>query len=103
VVAADEFSLIWVNDNIIDRCSVNVVALQATSPCIPNLDSSVLGARDHPFSFAVKCDAGDVIGVTFEGNHRIGISRFNIKQFDIIVTGSREKSLIRCDAKAVDL
>jgi hypothetical protein len=89
VIAADEFTLVWMNNNIIDCRSVNVIALQATSPCIPNLHGAVLRASDHPFSFTVKCDAGDVIRVTFKSNHGIGISRFDIEQFDIVVTGSR--------------
>jgi hypothetical protein len=103
VVTADELTLVGMNDNVIDSRFVHVIALQATSPGIPNLHGSVLGAGDHPFAFAVKCDAGDVIRVTFKGNHRVGIGRFDIKKFYIVMTGRRQESLVRCDAQAVDL
>lgn len=73
VVTTDELALIGMNDNIIDRSPVNVIPLQATCTSIPNLHSSILGASDHPFSLAVECHAGDVVRVTFEGNHGIGI------------------------------
>lgn len=73
VVTTDELALIGMNDHIIDCSPVDIIPLQATGTGIPDLHSSILGAGDHPFPFAVECHAGDVIRVTFKGNHGIGI------------------------------
>lgn len=73
VVTTDELALVGMNDYIIDRSSVNVVPLQATSTSIPDLHSSILGAGDHPFPLTVECHTGDVVCVTFKCNHGIRI------------------------------
>ena len=73
VVATDELALVGMDDHIVDCSTVNIIPLQATCASIPNLHSSILGASDHPFSLAVECHAGDVVRVTFKGNHGIGI------------------------------
>lgn len=103
MVATDKLALVRMNDYIIDRSPVNIVALQATSPSIPDLDSSILGACDHPFPLTMECDTGNVVRVTFEGNHRIRVGRLDIKELDSIMTRSSQKSLIRGDTKAIDL
>ena len=73
VVTTDELSLVGMDYHIIDCSPVDVVPLQTTSTSIPDLNSSVLRAGDHPFPFAVECHTGDVVRVTFKGNHGIGI------------------------------
>jgi hypothetical protein len=66
------------NDDIVDGSSVDVIALQTARACIPDLDSAVLGAGDHPLAFAMECDTGDVVGVALECHHRVGVCRLNI-------------------------
>jgi hypothetical protein len=103
VITTDEFALVGMNDHIIDRSPVDVIALQATSASVPDFHSSILGASDHPLSFAMECNTSDVVRVTFEGDHGIGISRLDVKELDIIVASSSEESFVRSDAKAIDL
>jgi hypothetical protein len=53
-VTANEFALIRMNDNIVDRNSMAVVTLISASAGIPDLDIAIFGASDHPFSLTVK-------------------------------------------------
>lgn len=53
-VACYQLALVGVDDNVIDGVIVIVVALDACRSRIPDLDGTVFGARDHPFTFAVK-------------------------------------------------
>jgi hypothetical protein len=103
VVTTDQLALVGVNDNIVDGCAVDIVALQATGASIPDFHGSILGAGDHPFSLAVEGNTGDVACVTLKCDHRVGVGGLNIKQLHIVVARSREESLIRSDAKAIDL
>lgn len=73
MVTTDQLTLVGMDDDIIDGCSVDIITLEATRAGIPYLDSPVLRAGDHPFPFAVECDTCDVIRVTFEGEDGIGI------------------------------
>jgi len=65
-VTANEFALIRMNDNIVDRNSMAVVTLISASAGIPDLDIAIFGASDHPFSLTVESYSSDVAGVTFE-------------------------------------
>lgn len=103
VVTTDELALVGMNDHIIDRSTVNIIPLQATCSSIPNFHSSVLGASDHPFPLAVECHAGDVVRMTFKGNHGIGIGRLYIKELDIVVARGSQEPLIRGNTKTIDL
>ncbi len=79
-VAGYQLPLIWMNDNIIYRrdvgkdilngSAVSVVSLDASGPRIPDLDSAVLGASNHPFTLAMKCYASDVPRMAIECDHR---------------------------------
>ena len=75
LIAADQLSLVGVNDNVIDATvlSMIVVALFAAGACVPDLDSAILRAGNHPFAFAVEADTSDVALVTLEGKHRVWV------------------------------
>jgi hypothetical protein len=59
-IAADEFSLVGVDDDVVDGDAVRVVALHVAAPGVPDLDGAVFGRRDQPLGLAVECYAGDV-------------------------------------------
>ena len=65
-IAADDFALVRVDDNIIRRGPVVIATLDGAGSRLPDLHGAVLGARHHPLALAVKRDACDVPGVTFE-------------------------------------
>ena len=47
--------------------------------------------------------ACDVICVTFECDHRVGISRFDVVEFDVVPARGGEIFLVGSDAQSVDL
>jgi len=102
-VTADKLALVRMNDDIVDRNSVGVVALNAGGASIPDLDRAIFGASNHPFPLAVEGYAGDVAGVTFEGENGVRVRRLDIVELDILVSCSCEITLLRRDAKAVHL
>jgi len=102
-VTADYLSLIRVNDHIVDSTSMAVAALNCATAGFPDLDSAVLGARNHPFSFTMEGYARNVVGVTFEGQERIRIRGFDIVELDRMVAGSCKKTLVWRNAQAVNL
>lgn len=65
-VTADEFSLVGMNDNVVDGHAMTVVALDTSRFCIPDLDCAVLRTGDHPLSLTVEGHSGDVVGVALE-------------------------------------
>lgn len=69
-VAGNEFPLVRVDDDVVDGEAVVVVALHARAPGVPDLDSAVLGAGDHPLALAVERDAGHVARVPVKGQNR---------------------------------
>lgn len=88
-VAADEFSLVRMDDDIVDSSFVNVVALKTASASVPDLDRTIFRASDHPLALAVKRNASDVVGVSVERHDRIRIGGFDVVEFDIVMTSSR--------------
>lgn len=102
-VAADDFTLVWVDDNVIDWAAVAVAALDGAAAGFPNLDSSILRAGNHPFALTVERNPSDVVGMTLEGQNWVRIRRFDIIELDAMMTSSCEESLVWRDAEAVDL
>lgn len=113
-IAGDQFSLVGVDDNIINWNSVRVVALNMSTSCIPDLDCScrvsvyskqngcngeptVFRRSDHPFSFAVESHTGYITGVALKGEHCSGIRGFDIIQFDGMMPGGSQEALVRTD------
>lgn len=103
LISTDELALVRVNDHIVDGSPVHVISLQTTCACIPDLDSAIFRAGDHPLAFAMERDTGDVVGVALEGHHRVGVCRLDIVKLDIIVASSREKAFVGSNAETVDL
>lgn len=66
-VAADDLALVGVDHDIVDGTAVVVAALDGTGARLPDLDGTVLGARDHPLALAVEGDARDVAGMAIKG------------------------------------
>ena len=72
-VAADDFTLVGVNHNIIRGAAVVVASLDGPRPGLPYFDSAVLRTCDHPFSLAVESDAGNVSRMTFKCQQRVWV------------------------------
>ena len=89
-VTGNQLPLVWMNDNIIDRDFVIIVALYASCPRVPDLYSAILGAGDHPFALAVESYASDVTGMAIEGEDGTWIRGPYVVEFDIVVAGSGE-------------
>lgn len=81
-IAANQFSLIRVYHNIVDRTAMVVIALHSSSFRVPNLHRAIFRARDHPFRIAVKANPRDVIRVTLERQDGCGIGAFAVVQLD---------------------
>jgi len=64
---------------------------------------TILGTRNHPFAFAVKCDSSDVSGVTFECKYSRRIGAFDIVELDGVAAGCGEEAFVGRDAQSVDL
>lgn len=97
-VAADNLSLIRVNHDVVGGASVIIAPLDGAGACFPDLDSAILGARDHPFALAVERDAGNVACVAFKGHERIGIRGLDVVKLDGVVAGGGEEALVWRDA-----
>lgn len=102
-ITTNQFSLVGVDDDVIDRELVSVVALKAATADIPDFDGAVLGASDHPFALAVECDSGDVTGVTLKSHQWVRVARLGVKQLDIVVARNGEIFLVGGDAESIDL
>lgn len=64
---------------------------------------TIFGACDHPFSFTVERDAGNVACVAFEGENSGRICRPDIVELDSVVSSSSQEAFIWRNAKAVYL
>lgn len=102
-VTGDEFALVGVDNHIIDRGAMRVVSLNAAGTSIPDLDSAIFRACDHPFPFAMKGYPSNVASMTLEGKNGARIGRADIVKLDIMTSSSREIALIWRDAKTIDL
>jgi hypothetical protein len=102
-VTADQLALVWMNDDVVDGNSVRVIALDTRGTGIPDLDGAIFGASDHPFPLAVKGYAGDVAGVTFEGEDGVRIRGLDVIKLDVLIPRSCEIALVGRDAKTVHL
>lgn len=58
---------------------------------------TIFRRRHHPFAFTVKCKAGDISGMAFEGEDCGGIGRLDVVQLDGVVAGSCQESLVGAD------
>lgn len=102
-VTSNKFSLIWMNDNVIDRMIVIVIPLDGCAPCIPYLYGPIFGTSDHPFALAVKCYTSDVASMSFECQHRTWVRRADVVKLHVLITRRGEPTLIGRDAQPVDL
>lgn len=93
-VAADNLALIGVNHDIIDSAAVVVATLDSAATRLPDLDSTVLGARNHPLALAVECDARDIASMALKCQQGVGVGRLDIKEFHGMVAGGRKEAFV---------
>ena len=89
-VTGNQLPLIRVDDDVVDGNFVVVIALDASCPCVPDLNSAILGAGDHPFPLAMKGYACDVAGVALEGEDRTRVRRAYVVKLDVEIAGRGE-------------
>lgn len=102
-VAADNLALVRVYDDVVGGTPMAVAALDRARPRLPDLDRAVLGARHHPFPLAVKRNPGNVARVALKRQQRARVRRFDVVEFDRLVSRRRQEPLVRRDAEPVDL
>jgi hypothetical protein len=96
-VAADDFSLIGMNDYIINRRAMSITSLHRPTTSFPDLHGTILRASDHPFPFTVECDTSYIAGVSLKRKYRIWVRRFNIIKLDVMMASRREESFVGRD------
>ena len=87
-------ALVRVNHYIVDRASMGIAALHGTTSRLPDLDSTVLGTRHHPFPLAVKRDACYIARVAFECEERVRIRGFDVVELHGVVAGCGEEPFV---------
>ena len=112
-ITRDQLSLVRVDDHVVDgsnmgdqvsrRSAMDVIALDATRSCIPDLDRTVFGAGHHPFALAMKRHAGDVAAVAIEGEDWVGVRGADVIELHILISRRGQVAFIRGDAESVDL
>lgn len=96
-ITADEFSLVWVDDYIVDGAEVVVIALDAACSGVPYFDRSIFRGSYHPFSLAMKRHACNVVGVSFEGEDGAGVGGLDIVEFDGVMASGGKISFVGRD------
>jgi hypothetical protein len=91
------------NHHIIDRTTVRIAPLDRATSRLPDLNGPILRARDHPFALTMEGDARYVARMALEAEQRIGVRGFDVIEFDGVVAGGGEESLVRRDTEAIDL
>jgi hypothetical protein len=102
-ITADQLSLIRMDNDIIDRNAMRIVALHVARACIPDLDRAVFTGGYHPFPLAVEGYACYVGCVAVEGQDGVGVGRFYVVEFYRVVAGGGEVAFVRGYAEAVYL
>lgn len=102
-IACYQLALIGMDDHIINRVVVIVVALDTGSPRVPNLHRPILRTRDHPLTFTVKCDTSNIPAMAIECQDRRRIRGTNVEELDVLVASCREPAFVGGDAQPVDL
>jgi hypothetical protein len=88
MVAADDLSLVGMDHHIVDSAAMGIASLDSTTASLPYLDSTILGACHHPLALTVKCNARDIVRVTFASQDRIRIGRSDIVELHCRVASS---------------
>lgn len=102
-VTRNELALVGMDDHIVDRAAMRVVTLYAACASIPDLDSTIFRAGDHPFTFAMKGHARNVASMAFESEDRARIGRADIVKLDVVTTSGGEIALVWGYAETIDL
>lgn len=97
-ITTDEFTLVWMNDDVVDRISVLVVALNLARSSVPNAHGGVFRAGDHPLALAVESNAGDVVGVSLKFHDRVWIGRLDVVKAHHVSASCGEVFLVWGDA-----
>ena len=93
-VAGDQLALVGVDNHVIDRTAMLVIALYAPTPSIPDLHRAVFGACHHPFALAMERDARDVARMPVECKDRVWVRGSDVVELDVVVSCCRQVSLV---------
>jgi len=87
-ITADNLALIRVDDNVVDCATVGIATLNRAATGLPDLNSTILGTSNHPFSLAVECYTRNVTSMALEGEERVGVGRFDVVKLDSMMACS---------------
>ena len=93
-IAADDLSLVGVNNHIVGRMAMVVAPLDRACFCFPNFDRSVFRACHHPLALTVKRHTCNVPRVALKRQPRVRIGRFDVVELDGVMTCGGEEALI---------
>ena len=103
LVAANNLTLVRMNDYIIDSSAMRVTSLNCATSSLPYFDCAIFRTRDHPFTLAMKLNTSYIASMTFKGKKRIGVGRFDIVELYRVVPGSCKEAFIRRNTESVNL
>ena len=103
LITRDQFPLIGVYNNIIDRWVMIIISLNSCWSCIPDLYSPILAWCYHPLAFTMETYTSDVVCVTFKGQNGVRVRRLDVIQFNVKMSCSSKVAFIWGDTEAVDL
>jgi len=102
-VGGDDFSLVRVDDYVVDGGGVGVIALNCAGARVPDFYGIVFGTGDHPFCVDVESNGCYVVGVAFEDHYWGGIGGFDVVEADDMAAGCGKVFLVGGYAETVDL
>lgn len=85
-------------DDVPHGSAMGVVALNASSPRVPDFDSAILGAGDHPFTLAMESYARNISCMAIKSEHRAWICRAYVVELDIVVSSCGQVAFVGRDA-----
>lgn len=77
-ITTDKLALVGMNNHIVDRMCVLVVALNLPGSGIPHSHCHILRARDHPLALAVERNSRHIISMPFELHDMVGIAGLDV-------------------------
>ena len=102
-VTRNQLPLIRVDNDVIDRNLVIVIALYAACSCVPDLYGAIFRAGDHPFTLTVKGNTGNVSGMAVESKNRGRIGRAYIIKLDVVIACRSKEAFVRRDTETIYL
>lgn len=103
MVARNDFTLVRMDDNIVNWGSMMIITLDRGHAHVPNFDGSVLTASRHPSPICLYRKGSDVSFVALKGHYRVRIVRLDVVEPNGACARTGEILLVVSDDHAIDL